>query len=542
MRVERPHIVQTICFDVQAPDEVLAREFTILAKQVDVEHLLQTIFDKYEIMGRTIRIDRVEIDAGNLLTTDIALLEERIREQLEAALQGHAQEAIGLRQYDRLLSGYDQAKASLILANTDMPLLLDPLQDTAMQQSEWIIHYLLTGQLPWQQASARPDLRQFFKELAESPSPAFIRMLHIALAQAPARERLLQLLQVTDAEKLIPQLLSPGIKDLYEDAWQLLSVAGFTLVSQEAFTRLILQKGIGTAVDEPVFLKIIKNWLGNFFATATSTQQEQLVLAAKQHIEYSDTVAVKELYRYVGEMGQSPITSGRINTDESLQQETTAPETLLTQDADVRKNQVGAAVVSTIDEDKANDTTDDWESGFLKEETEVQEHYFVTNSGLILLNAGLLKRGFETLGWVAEDKIVNDNARNKMLLWMHYLVWGEDRAYEYDWQLNKVLTGMLPEMVADINISISAFEKAEADHLLDAVTEYWTALKGVSRDGLRQTFLQRNGRLSCDDSGWQLHVETKGVDILIDYLPWPFSIVKFPWMTKPLFTQWSTKI
>jgi hypothetical protein len=30
--------------------------------------------------------------------------------------------------------------------------------------------------------------------------------------------------------------------------------------------------------------------------------------------------------------------------------------------------------------------------------------------------------------------------------------------------------------------------------------------------------------------------------MLIDSLPWSFSIIKLPWMQKPLFTQWQTKI
>ena len=78
--------------------------------------------------------------------------------------------------------------------------------------------------------------------------------------------------------------------------------------------------------------------------------------------------------------------------------------------------------------------------------------------------------------------------------------------------------------------------------MIETVIDSWTALKKVSNEGFRQSFLQREGRLANDEAGWQLHVTSKAYDILIERLPWSYSIIKFPWMIKPLFTQWSTQI
>ncbi len=169
-------------------------------------------------------------------------------------------------------------------------------------------------------------------------------------------------------------------------------------------------------------------------------------------------------------------------------------------------------------------------------------NYFIDNAGLVLLNAALLQKAFERLGWVKDKKITDEKSRDKILLWMDYLIWGKRKTHEYGLMLNKVLLGIEPEDIVDISLTLTAKEMNKADELLKTVIQYWTILKNTSADGFRNSFLQRNGRLGYEDGGWQLFVETKGFDILIDSLPWSFSIIKFPWMEKPLFTQWQTKV
>jgi hypothetical protein len=178
-----------------------------------------------------------------------------------------------------------------------------------------------------------------------------------------------------------------------------------------------------------------------------------------------------------------------------------------------------------------------------KEKVEAQDEViFIHNAGLVLLNPGLIKYYFEKLGWVHENDFKSEIARKKAILWLHYLTHGGLKIREYELSLVKVLCGHLPTDIADIKLRLTKKERQEADEMLEAVIDSWTALKKVSKEGLRQSFLQREGRLTHDEAGWQLHVKSKAYDILIDQLPWSYSIIKFPWMLKPLFTQWSTRI
>ena len=86
---------------------------------------------------------------------------------------------------------------------------------------------------------------------------------------------------------------------------------------------------------------------------------------------------------------------------------------------------------------------------------------------------------------------------------------------------------------------LSAEQKAEAQDLLASVIEHWSALKNTSPSGLREAFLQRDGRLADRPDGWKLTVEQRPVDVLLSSLPWGLSIVRLPWMAAPLWVDWA---
>jgi hypothetical protein len=66
-----------------------------------------------------------------------------------------------------------------------------------------------------------------------------------------------------------------------------------------------------------------------------------------------------------------------------------------------------------------------------------------------------------------------------------------------------------------------------------------TGLGSTTVDGLRQTFLQRRGRLETRDGGGRwLVVEAGSFDMLIDHLPWGYTMQKLPWMEEVLNVEW----
>jgi hypothetical protein len=131
-------------------------------------------------------------------------------------------------------------------------------------------------------------------------------------------------------------------------------------------------------------------------------------------------------------------------------------------------------------------------------------------------------------------------SKQKAVHLLQYLVNGQQQQPEYMMPLNKILCGLSDEEHIDRFIKLEEAEINEANELLQAVITHWAALKNTSPQGLQETFLQRNGKLSFNetDGYWKLQVERKAVDILLDKIPWGFSYIQLPWMKYALVTEW----
>jgi hypothetical protein len=66
----------------------------------------------------------------------------------------------------------------------------------------------------------------------------------------------------------------------------------------------------------------------------------------------------------------------------------------------------------------------------------------------------------------------------------------------------------------------------------------WQSLGNTSIAGLRESFLQREGRLLWNDDAWSLSVSAAAYDMLLDTLPWSLSAIRLGWMKQVLHVQW----
>ncbi len=164
---------------------------------------------------------------------------------------------------------------------------------------------------------------------------------------------------------------------------------------------------------------------------------------------------------------------------------------------------------------------------------------FIENAGLIILHP-FLHNLFKATGLMEEERFKNDFCKQKAAHLLQYLVNGEQQLPEFVMPLNKILCGLTNEEHIDRFIQLDDAEIKEAGELLNAVITHWTVLKNTSAASLQQTFLQRKGKLSFNetDGYWKLQVERNAVDILLDKIPWGFAYIKLPWMLFPLAVEW----
>jgi hypothetical protein len=166
-----------------------------------------------------------------------------------------------------------------------------------------------------------------------------------------------------------------------------------------------------------------------------------------------------------------------------------------------------------------------------------EENIWVQNAGLILLHP-FLKPFFTLIGIAGKQgNLLNENL-DLAVQTMHFIATGNENVFESSLVFEKFLCGVPLKRPVQQESLLTESIKTEANDLLTEVIRYWPALKNTSPDGLRQMFIQRDGRLIQEDAKYRLIVERKAQDVLLDKLSWNISVIKLPWISKILFTEW----
>ena len=169
---------------------------------------------------------------------------------------------------------------------------------------------------------------------------------------------------------------------------------------------------------------------------------------------------------------------------------------------------------------------------------EKKEGIYISQAGLILLHP-FLQYFFEELALLENKQFKDIAARQTAVHLLHYLATGREQPMEHDLLMEKYLCGSYIHEPIERFVVLTDSMKEECGQLLQAAIGHWTALKGTSADGLREGFLQRNGKLITGEKD-NLVVESKSFDILLEKLPWSHSIISLPWLKKELYVDWQT--
>ena len=169
------------------------------------------------------------------------------------------------------------------------------------------------------------------------------------------------------------------------------------------------------------------------------------------------------------------------------------------------------------------------------------EPIHIGNAGLVIVGV-FLPHLFTRLD-VLEEKVTGGNrvrpdAVSRAVHLLQYLVDERTDTPEPLLPLNKVLCGVPLAVPVDREIEMTVRERELCDSLLEGLRRQWTIVKESSIAALRETFLQREGRLDHLATGWHLRVQRKTVDELMNYMPWSVSTIAHSWMPEPLYVTW----
>ena len=168
---------------------------------------------------------------------------------------------------------------------------------------------------------------------------------------------------------------------------------------------------------------------------------------------------------------------------------------------------------------------------------DTRELVLVGNAGMVLA-APYLPRLFSALGLLADGKFADERAAERAVHLLQYMVTGEAASPEYLLVLNKILCGLPTATPVCAGIDITQAERDCIEGLIQAMVAHAKAFGSCSVAAMRQTFLARQADLQLAEDAWQLRVHPGSFDMLLDRLPWGYSVVKFNWMTRPVHVTW----
>jgi Contractile injection system tape measure protein len=338
------------------------------------------------------------------------------------------------------------------------------------------------------------DAHRVQRVLSQLPESSLARLLSVTHSNQDAP--LMRCMNmVADAVSLLTQSAGAGVdvarQQIAQAKWQAL------------FEFVFVQK-------KPLQLQELARYLGDVLARACSIEG----VTQTQHLR---NLIQRRLALLMPEAAQS--------TNATKQAASAAATSSARRSAMENKNPNLQAAISLSDPDEAN-SVDAFSDGIP-----------LMNAGMVLA-APYLPRLFAMLKLTVDGQFVDFYAKERAAHLLQFIVNGHNESAEYQLLLNKLLCGIGTAIPVRPDIELSEQEKTVAEQLLQGMIQNWNTIGKTSVNGLRETFLQRAGWIAFKDDAWQLKVQSGTFDMLLDRLPWSFSIIKYAWMEKPVHVTW----
>lgn len=366
--------------------------------------------------------------------------------------------------------------------------------DTKHTSLQLFSHFMKTGRLPWWAAGTTPDLDELGLQLTQQAPEAILRFFiqHRRIAYV--------------WERVIKQL------DYRFQEFLLSSLEPFINADKEFIT----------------ITAILKQQLQLYTDPVAATVSDELLKLERDHriwfLEHAPVIfQAQEQYRIK-----------EVVADLTVQQLFPAGQTEREALAAQLKKMITAAGKFTNEKTALPD-----EPTAQSPETASQgsDRQIIQDAGLVLLGP-FLKPFFSALGFWQDQQWTSDEARERAACLLRFMATGQQFDKEYNLVLEKLLCGIPLHQPIYTGFEFTGEEIKEAESLLASVIVHWQALKNTSVEGFRSSFLLREAVLFRKEQDWQLVVEKKTLDILLESIPWGYGALSLSWNEYLIFTEW----
>jgi len=485
MKKNNQHILQQVNIAINTTSETIAFELKSNIDSFLKEELLPSIellFDDSVTPEEIRRFESIDLEVQMNSSDNLGVIKDKLINQLHEKI-------------DRIRIEFDRPDA--INPETDFRQANLSPKDQLSNLKETFLYFLETGQLPWY---AIPALLTEFTQPIHFNESLQDKYFLLKLKQLFSSNRiaLKRFIQQFDDEIMIGLIiqLSKESQVSFDKLWILISEQSQT--TKELFYILIINKL--TQAD----FQISKEQWSQLQDLILNTQLPETMKKRNNEIQEILHLAKLDLGNFK--------TEGETNHSEVNEQKQASNSVAL-------KKEMA-----------------DMEAEPTDKNMEVNPVY-IRNAGLILTHP-FLRTLFTRTACINENGVFIPEKQTYAIHLLHYQSTGQEQGMEHEMTFEKFLCGVPLDAPIDRKVELSDEDKMHCDDLLKAMISNWSALKNTSPEGLRQTFIQRNGKLDLRKSPSKLNVERKAFDILLDKLPWSISVVKLPWMNDFIFVEW----
>lgn len=504
-----------------------------------LNHLEQQ-FDKLSHPNELHRIDRLEIDLGNIA---IANLESNFIERFQQCLT-QALPSKGL-QNSPITDNTPPQHSTVGETTAKTPLIPPPLQSASTpspitSQLELWQHFLQYGHLPWWADNQQKDvLTQAFATCLKADTQAFNTLWQMVVSQKNALKRLLAHVSTQQSLLFIQRRLAQTSNHQTDTLRAVLLefLAGLTVPRQDQLLQqwlAILLETQSTA-DPDALLSALLTVIQEMQQKLHSEAEKEAATTIQQRQHANNKIQPHRKTTKTEKIDSSlPSSSAETSTEKPASIEIGKVDKSLPRSS----VEVPTKMLKHHDHSRHARTTS---LQINQPQWEKEQECYIHNAGLVILWP-FLTPFFQTLGLLTEEKQFAqlDHAHHAILL-LHSLTNEyneEQQPPEYQLMLNKILCGVALESVFETDTAISKEEQQECQHLLEAVIHHASILNNMSIQGFQGSFLLRQGILRQRDGLWLLQVERQSYDVVLERFPWRFNTIKLPWMQRPLQVEW----
>lgn len=475
------HIIQKQVFEVEMENPADAFQFRNRLGEVFNDMILPRLSDLFDELGpshKTYRLDQLTIDAG-------IINKQNWEQNLADKIVTEARQAIQLK--DPVWT----APATMVTEINKV----DKNEEHWNSENFYEIfeHYLSTGYVTWYAGDQRKVQEGFTVWIMPNATLLSRLAKYLVTANETAFLRLVYLLPVNSLDQLIESFLQEKNSVTHKD-FLLLKIFLDNLLQPVVASEFHLKRGL--------YLVLFK-----WFSVADTSNSSGFI--ARNTLQYITT--------FLPEIIPQLTTLVASETNPFFKKFQTI----------INKKQNEVELINAVP--------------LHKKDTIEADEIFINNAGLVMLHP-FLAQLFEELRLTTKKVFTDEPACMKAVLLTRFMATGEVVVEDHELVLEKILCGLSPDAPMLCDLELLEDERKEARDLLAQIIVLWKQ-NGVqvngTIEGLQQSFLQRQGKLTQKNNDWSLQVQQLAYDMVLSSLPWSISMIKTPWMKGVLRVEWA---